>query len=337
MLHPGFIEPCLPMMSRTVPTGGGWAYEIKHDGFRFICRRDGDRVCCYSRGGHDWSAQLPAIAEAMRAFPVTSVTLDGEVVICGADGVFQFDRMNTVFGRRGSREAFLYAFDIFQDLREECWDDRRELLALFLTGADEGIRLCEHIEGTDGAVVFRAACNMGLEGIVAKRRDSRYRSGCCRDWVKNIAHSGDRTGDADRPEQTAAKRDPIGSRGAHQIADPAQTAGPAHGARVVGGCAHVAALGHEHRTVGVERIVCGSPCDGKKQEGHLLHRQRPRPWRHSLCRGARSAPWQAGFSLGSFRTIEEAKQTCERHYANAVEPAPCPLAHSCTAALKWSR
>jgi bifunctional non-homologous end joining protein LigD len=33
----------------------GWAYEIKHDGFRFICRRDGERVRCYSRGGHDWS------------------------------------------------------------------------------------------------------------------------------------------------------------------------------------------------------------------------------------------------------------------------------------------
>ena len=39
MPSPGFIEPCLPMMSRTVPTGAGWAYEIKHDGFRFICRR----------------------------------------------------------------------------------------------------------------------------------------------------------------------------------------------------------------------------------------------------------------------------------------------------------
>jgi len=52
------------------------------------------------------------------------------------------------------------------------------------------IRLCEHIEGADGAVVFRAACNMGLEGIVAKRRDSRYRSGRSRDWikVKNMAH-----------------------------------------------------------------------------------------------------------------------------------------------------
>ena len=44
MSMPGFIEPCLPMMSRTVPTGTGWAYEIKHDGFRFICCRDGERV-----------------------------------------------------------------------------------------------------------------------------------------------------------------------------------------------------------------------------------------------------------------------------------------------------
>jgi hypothetical protein len=84
--HPlGFVGPCLPTISRTVPTGPGWAYEIKHDGFRFICRRNGERVRLFSRGGHDWSAQLPAIVEAMRAFPVKSVTLDGEVVICGTD------------------------------------------------------------------------------------------------------------------------------------------------------------------------------------------------------------------------------------------------------------
>ena len=53
-----------------------------------------------------------------------------------------------------------------------------------------GARLCERIADADGAVVFRAACNMGPEGIVAKRQDSRYRSGRCRDWIKikNIAH-----------------------------------------------------------------------------------------------------------------------------------------------------
>jgi bifunctional non-homologous end joining protein LigD len=182
------------MMSRTVPTGAGWAYEIKHDGFRFICCRDSDRVRLFSRGGHDWSGQLPAIVEAMRALPVTSATLDGEAVICGADGVSQFDRMRVVFGRKGSRDAILYAFDLLeldgQELRGKRWDDRRALLTQLLTGADEGIRLCEHIEDVDGAIVFRQACVMGLEGIVAKRRDSRYRSGRCGDWikVKNIAH-----------------------------------------------------------------------------------------------------------------------------------------------------
>jgi bifunctional non-homologous end joining protein LigD len=63
-LHPpDFIEPCLPTVCRTVPTGSRWAYEIQHDGFRFICCRNGDRVRVFSRGGHDWSKQLPAIAD----------------------------------------------------------------------------------------------------------------------------------------------------------------------------------------------------------------------------------------------------------------------------------
>jgi bifunctional non-homologous end joining protein LigD len=40
----GFVEPCLPTPARAVPTGLQWAHEIKHDGYRMICRRDGDRV-----------------------------------------------------------------------------------------------------------------------------------------------------------------------------------------------------------------------------------------------------------------------------------------------------
>ena len=45
----GFIEPCLPTSGRTVPVGAQWAYEIKHDGFRFICRRDGDALAALAR------------------------------------------------------------------------------------------------------------------------------------------------------------------------------------------------------------------------------------------------------------------------------------------------
>jgi bifunctional non-homologous end joining protein LigD len=74
--------------------------------------------------------------------------------------------------------------------RAQRWDARRPLLNELLNRCQDGIRLSEHIADTDGAVVFGQACAMGLEGIVAKRRDSRYRSGRCRDWVKikNIAH-----------------------------------------------------------------------------------------------------------------------------------------------------
>ncbi len=93
-----------------MPTGSQWAYEIKHDGFRFICRRDRDRVRIFSRRGHDWTDRVPAIAEALQSLRVKSVTLDGEGVVCGEDGVTDFDRLRAAVGRMGSRDAFLYVF-----------------------------------------------------------------------------------------------------------------------------------------------------------------------------------------------------------------------------------
>ena len=102
--------------------------------------------------------------------------------------------MRAVFGRKGSPDAFLYAFDVLEpdgrDVRSQSWDTRRSLLTQLLDRCQDGLRLSEHVEDTDGAVVFRQACVMGLEGIVSKGRDSRYRSGRCREWikVKNRAH-----------------------------------------------------------------------------------------------------------------------------------------------------
>jgi bifunctional non-homologous end joining protein LigD len=125
-----FIEPCLPTISRSVPTGPQWAYEIKHDGFRFLAIRQAEQVRVYSRGGHDWSKQLPAITEALLALSVRSVVMDGEGVICGPDGKSDFDRMRACFSRNGAPEAFLYAFDVLEldgrDLRNEPWARRRD-------------------------------------------------------------------------------------------------------------------------------------------------------------------------------------------------------------------
>src|SRR6516165_4800593 len=83
MLRPiGFIEPCLPTGSRTAPIGPQWVYEIKHDGFRFICWRAGDRVRVFSRQGIDWTDRVPLIVGALQALRVKSVVVDGEGVVC---------------------------------------------------------------------------------------------------------------------------------------------------------------------------------------------------------------------------------------------------------------
>jgi bifunctional non-homologous end joining protein LigD len=187
-LPTGFIEPCLPTPSRTVPDGSRWAFEVKYDGFRFIARRDGDRVRVFSRNAKDWTDKVPLIIEAMLALPGNSVTLDGEGVICDDRGVTDFERLRTALASRdGSRSVFLFAFDLLaldgEDLRRHPWEIRRATLTGLLRKARPGIRLSEHLDG-DGETIFRHACALGAEGIVAKRRDQPYRSGRCADWVK---------------------------------------------------------------------------------------------------------------------------------------------------------
>jgi len=78
----GFIDPCLPTLARAVPDGPLWVHEIKHDGYRFIRRRDGDRVRLFTRRGHDWTDRVPAIAESLRSVR----TLPGPVPLCTSHG-----------------------------------------------------------------------------------------------------------------------------------------------------------------------------------------------------------------------------------------------------------
>jgi bifunctional non-homologous end joining protein LigD len=83
------------MASRILPEGPRWAFEVKHDGFRFIARREGVRVRVYSRHGRDWSDRTPLIVEALLALPVKSITLDGEGVLVDERGVTNFERLRT--------------------------------------------------------------------------------------------------------------------------------------------------------------------------------------------------------------------------------------------------
>jgi ATP-dependent DNA ligase len=184
-LPAGFIPPCLPMMAPRPPSGPFWLHEIKHDGFRIIARKDSRRVRLYDRLGNDLSQRFPLIVEAMAWLP--SCTIDGEAVVCRDSGVPSFDLLRS---REQDDRAFLCAFDLIElagdDRRRDPLEQRKIDLSRLLADAAAGLVLHEWIDGDkfDGTRVFEHVCSLGLEGIVSKRKDSRYISGRSPYWLK---------------------------------------------------------------------------------------------------------------------------------------------------------
>src|SRR4051812_33447065 len=80
---PGFIEPCDPTLHEQAPTGLGWLYEIKTDGYRAQVHIRGGEVTIYSRSGYDWTKQFAAIAAAAKKLNVREAILDGEATVLG--------------------------------------------------------------------------------------------------------------------------------------------------------------------------------------------------------------------------------------------------------------
>jgi bifunctional non-homologous end joining protein LigD len=158
----GFVPPCLPTKAPQPPSGDTWVHEIKHDGFRVIARKDGERVRLYSRPGNDLTDRFPLIVEALARLRSRSCIIDGEAVCCDEDGMPNFDRIRYP---RYDASVFLYAFDLIElsgdDLRREPLEVRKATLKSVLAKAGPGLRLNEHIEA-DGPTVFAHACKMGL-------------------------------------------------------------------------------------------------------------------------------------------------------------------------------
>ena len=182
-LPAGFIQPCQPTLVANPPAGPGWLHEVKHDGFRILARKQGERVEVWSRRGAMFRDRFPRIAEAVGALPVDNALIDGEAVVFLPDGHSDFAGLLTKAG--GERASFV-AFDLLgleaDDLRQRPLEERRDALAQLVRGVD-GIVFSEAL-ATEGAIVFAHACKLGLEGIVSKRAGSRYRSGTSRNWLK---------------------------------------------------------------------------------------------------------------------------------------------------------
>jgi ATP-dependent DNA ligase len=183
-LPSAFIEPCLPTLSARPPSGPRWVHEIKHDGYRLIVRRDGDRVRLFTRHGYDWTAKYPRIVESLAALRAETITLDGEAVYRGDNGVSDFDKLHS---QAHNDAVIMYAFDLLElngrDFRNEPLEVRKATLQSLLRKSKPGVHYNEHLSG-DGQAIFDHVCKLGLEGIVSKRRDLPYRSGRSKIWIK---------------------------------------------------------------------------------------------------------------------------------------------------------
>jgi ATP-dependent DNA ligase len=179
------FEVCLPTAAKAVPDGPDWIHKIRYDGYRLRAERSGREVRLLTRNGHNWTSRFPWIVAAALKNREQQFVIDGEVVVLGVDGVSDF---NALHSRRHDEEVQLYVFDILalggEDLRATPLSMRKTNLARLLRGRPDRMFVAPFQPGAIGPDLFGAACRMGLEGLVSKRRDRRYSGGRSKDWIK---------------------------------------------------------------------------------------------------------------------------------------------------------
>jgi bifunctional non-homologous end joining protein LigD len=186
---PDRLGPQLATLSAGIPAFGRWIYEIKFDGYRLMARVESGRVKLITRGGHDWAAKMPDLVEAIKNLGLPSAWLDGEIVVMGANGLPSFNGLQKAFdGKSGTSAIEYFLFDVpyldGYDLRGVELTDRRALLkALVDRKALDRIRFSADFQGAPGAIL-QSVCQMGLEGVIAKREDSLYASTRSDAWLK---------------------------------------------------------------------------------------------------------------------------------------------------------
>ena len=174
-----------------------WMFEPKLDGFRALVLKRGGDVKVLSRTGNDMTDRLPGLVEEISQLQPDELVLDGELVATGENGLPDFTLLQQTMGMHrlpGVSESTLetgpvsyYPFDILHadgmDVTGLPLSERKSLLSRTVLEGDS-VRLMEYVEA-DGESFFEAAMRMGIEGMVAKRRNSRYEQGArSTAWIK---------------------------------------------------------------------------------------------------------------------------------------------------------
>ena len=190
--QPDWVEPQLATLTRERFSDPAWIFERKYDGERCLAFRKGGRVRLLTRNRKPADSAYPELAEALVAQAADDFIVDGEVVAFDGD-VTSFELLqrrihlrDPLLARRSGVTVFYYIFDLLhadgRAVRELPLLERKRLLRRVLSFAGP-LRLAVH-RRTDGEAYWRAACEKGWEGVIAKRGAAPYRPGRSRDWLK---------------------------------------------------------------------------------------------------------------------------------------------------------
>jgi bifunctional non-homologous end joining protein LigD len=183
---PDFREPELATLVDEIPSGKDWLFEMKYDGYRALAAIAGAEVRIYTRNGNDWTEQFRSMVEPLSKVTKASALLDGEIVAFKG-GKTDFSTLKDALSSGAPLTYFV--FDLLEengeDLRKLPLVERKERLRKLLgkTSAKSAVQFSEHIEG-QGEKFFKAMCDGGYEGMVAKLGRSHYIGERTREWLK---------------------------------------------------------------------------------------------------------------------------------------------------------
>ncbi len=172
-----FVEPMECFAVPNLPDGSDWVYEIKLDGYRAVALNSNGKLSLYSRNRKSFNRQYLRIVEALNDLPKDTV-VDGEIVALDDAGRPNFNALQ--HSRSQASRICYFVFDLLvyqgRDLTQLSLIERRETLTSVLKLVSPNIRIAQYFE-TSAETMLRSAREQGLEGVVAKRKDSRYEAG----------------------------------------------------------------------------------------------------------------------------------------------------------------
>lgn len=165
-----------------------WVFEIKFDGYRMLARVEAGEIQLLTRNGNDWTPRLPGVLQALRAMDLPDGWYDGEIIMPGEDVPADFQALQGAFDSARTEQIVFYLFDLpycaGHDLREVPLVGRREVLRRIVERKPHpNVRFSEVFD-VPARQMLDSACRLGLEGVIAKRRDSAYVCRRSSDWIK---------------------------------------------------------------------------------------------------------------------------------------------------------